>query len=107
MFLYGLVEGKEIELSIDKWDNKRSGQQNRYYWFYLHLIEEETGNEALDVHEMAKRMFLPPKFIKCFGKEIKIPKSTTKLNKLEMSDYLSKIERWSGIPLPDPQTIKL
>lgn len=92
-------EGKEF--GIVKKENKRSNQQNRYYWLYLQVIEQETGNIADDLHEYFRRKFLPPKFITVMGKEIKIPSSTTELNKVEFGEYLEKICAETEVPLPD------
>ena len=82
---------------------ERSGSQNRYYWAYLNIIEHETGNLADDINEYAKRRFLQPKFIKVKGEEIKIPRSTRALNKIQFGEYLDKICAWSGVALPNPQ----
>jgi hypothetical protein len=79
---------------------------NGYYWLYLQVIAEETGHEATDLHEYFKRALLIPKFIKVLNKEIKIPASTTKLNGLDMMEYMMKIERNTGIPIPPhPDTL--
>ncbi len=82
---------------------RRSTNQNNYYWLYLGIIEEETGNLASDIHEYAKRKFLPPRFITVKGETIKVPGSTTKLTKTEFGEYLDKISAWSGITLPNPE----
>lgn len=82
---------------------KRSGQQNRYYWEYLGLIESETGQDANELHEIFKRLFLPPKFVLYKSKEIKLPSTTTTLSKSDFSDYLDKICAESNVPLPDPE----
>lgn len=94
-------EGKRYR--IDKVENKRTLSQNNYYFLYLGIIERETGNNANDLHEYFKRIFLPPKFIKVLGREIKIPASTTDLKKLEFADYLDKIAAETNVPLPDPK----
>ena len=83
-------------------ENKRSSSQNRYYWEYLEIIEMETGNDANDLHEYFKRLLLPPKWLKVLDKEIKVPSSTTDLNKQQFSDYLDKICSLTNVPLPDP-----
>lgn len=93
-------EGKRYR--IDKEQNKRTLNQNSFYWKYLEIIEMETGNIALELHEYFKRIFLPPKFIKVLGKEIKIPASTTDLKKVEFGEYLDKICAETNVPLPDP-----
>jgi len=79
----------------------RSNQQNSFYWLYLGIIEEETGNEANDIHEIAKRLFLKPVFKTIMGKEYKLPATTTKLSKTEFGEYLDKICAWSGVPIPN------
>ena len=81
----------------------RSLSQNAYYWAYLRVIEQETGHTADDLHEYLKRKLLPPRFITILDQEIKIPASTTKLNKHEMGEYLDKIAALTGVPLPDPE----
>lgn len=81
----------------------RSLPQNAFYWAYLGIIERETGNSAKDLHEFAKRKFLPPRWIKIKGEEIKIPTSTKDLSKIDFGDYLDKICAWSGVPIPSPE----
>src|SRR4051794_32304271 len=70
-------EGKTVTIELEK--HERSNSQNSYYWVYLGVIERETGQNADEVHEWAKRKFLPPRFIKVNGEEMKIPGSTTDL----------------------------
>lgn len=82
---------------------KRSTQQNSYYWFYLGLVEDSTGLDANELHEIFKRLFLPPRFVKYKGREIKLPATTIKLSKSDFSDYLDKICMESGVSLPNPE----
>ena len=91
-------EGKYVRMSLMK--EFRTTTQNNLYWVFLGKIADETGNEANDLHEYAKRIFLPPKFINVNGKEIKIPGSTTNLSKTDFSDYMDRISAWSGVPIP-------
>jgi hypothetical protein len=84
----------------------RTNEQNRFYWAYLDIISRETGDDPNSLHEFFKRKLLPPKFIKALGEEIKIPASTTKLNKIEMGDYLDRICELSGVPIPDPTELE-
>lgn len=100
-------EGQDIDVVIRKHVEIRSLRQNDYYWAYLKIIERETGNEAKSLHEYFKRIFLAPRFIMVFGKEIKIPGSTTKLSKAEFSEYIKKIEVETGVPAPDPTKLEL
>jgi hypothetical protein len=93
-------EGAHIRIEEEK--PTRSTSQNRYYWTYLDIIEKETGNNATDLHEFFKRKLLPPVFKNIMGEEMKLPASTTDLNKADFTMYLDKICALTGVPLPDP-----
>lgn len=95
--------GKEADLVVRK--KVRSIQQNRFYWMYLEIVANETGNLSYEIHEWAKRMFLPPRYISVKGKEVKIPASTTNLSKADFGDYLDKICAETGVPIPDPKNL--
>jgi hypothetical protein len=82
----------------------RSLSQNNLYWMYLQIIERETGNNANDLHEYFRRKFLPPKFIKVMGQEVKIARSTTELKKHEFSEYMEKISAETGVAVPDTES---
>ena len=103
--IYKLAE-KDCVLSIEEQKSSRSLKQNAYYWAFLDLIESGTGNLASDIHEIAKRKFLPPRFVSIKGQEYKLPASTTDLDKKDFGDYLDKISAWSGVPLPNPDEYK-
>jgi hypothetical protein len=90
-------------LRIEPEVSTRTLSQNKLYWKYLGIIEIETGNNANDLHEYFRRVFLIPKIIKVMGKEVKIPTSTTELKKNEFSDYLDKICAETGVPIPDTE----
>lgn len=89
-------------LRITHEELKRSRSQNNLYWVFLHAIAKETGNDADDIHEYAKRKFLPPRFITINGEEYKIPGTTTGLSKNDFSEYMDKVSAWSGVPIPNP-----
>ena len=98
-------EGKEFV--IKQREEKRTLSQNNLYWVFLQKIEFETGNVASDLHEWYKRSLLPPKFIHIRGKngvrEVKIPRSTTDLNKIEFGDFMDKISAESEVAIPSPE----
>jgi hypothetical protein len=95
-------EGKDYRIERIKYT--RSLDQNRLYWFYLGIIEKETGNNANDLHEYLKRALLPPRSLKVLGKTIQVPSSTTELSKLAMGDYMEKIAALVNVPIPDTKT---
>lgn len=104
-YLRSLKPGRDIWLTIEIATNKRTLSQNNYYWAYLNIIADETGDDANSIHEWAKRKFLSPKFITVQGEEIKIPASTTDLSKPEFSEYLMRISTKTNVPLPDPDEL--
>lgn len=91
------------ELRIQEMKRVRSLNQNRLYWFYLEVIERETGNRAEYLHELFKQDLLPPQWISVLGKEIRIAKSTTELTKLEFVDYMEKISALTEVPIPNTE----
>lgn len=97
--------GTKLQVILVEEKNKRSISQNNYYWQYLTIIGNETGELPNELHEICKREFLPPVFKTIMGKEYKLPRSTTELSKHEFSEYMDKICAWSEVPLPDPQAV--
>jgi hypothetical protein len=81
----------------------RTLSQNALYWFYLGVIESETGNNANDMHEFFRRTLLKPKLINVMGKEIRVPSSTTELTKVEFGEYMDRICAETNVPIPNPE----
>lgn len=73
---------------------------NGYYWLYLTLLENETGNSGNDLHEFFKEKFLLPRTVKLFGHATQLSPTTTELTSGEMWNYMLKIEELSGVPIP-------
>ena len=94
-------DGAHITIAEEK--RVRSLSQNAYYWVFLGVIARETGDNADDLHEFFKRKLLPPVFKTIQGEEIRLPRSTTELTKIEFGEYLDKICALTNIPLPDPE----
>lgn len=94
-----MIRGKHT-VTIEKPQSIRSLSQNKFYWLYLGLVAEETGDHPNDLHEFFKRKFLPPRFVKVMGQEIKLPNTTTTLSKAQFSDYIMRIEALTGVPAP-------
>lgn len=98
--------GTKLWVHVFDKEPKRSDRQHRFYWLYLNRIEAETGNDADYLHEHFKREYLalPPKDIMLPDGKTRLVityRSTTELSKSEFSEYLMKIERDSGVELPD------
>ena len=102
-YLSGFPDGTKMVIDIDRKKNTRSLSQNAFLWLFYRVIESETGQPASDIHEWAKRKFLPPKFIKVMGTELKIPASTTELSKHDFGNFLDRLSSETGVPIPDPE----
>lgn len=99
-------KGKMLLILKEK-KEKRSLKQNAYYWAYLQIISQETGNEVDDLHEYFKRIHLPAKEITVLRRTIKIPSSTTGLSKGQFCEYIKRIEVETGVLAPDPDDLYL
>lgn len=95
------INKKDVWVRIERMTGKRSDNQNSFYWMYLTVIANETGHTENDLHELFKRIFLPPEYKKILGREIKMPATTTKLDKNEFSEYLDRICAETNVPIPD------
>jgi len=102
------LDNKEIVFTIAEYREKRTPAQNDYYWWILQYIEEETGNDKNNLHQLFKDMFLAEEVI-VLDHESKSYVSTTKLNTKEMTDYIEKIRQhmndW-GLYIPEANEAK-
>lgn len=86
------VEGKSLIVQIDRETGVRSMNQNSYLFGVVYrTIASETGHTEQEIHEIMKRKFLPAQFIAWKGQPIRMPGSTTRLNKIEFSDFVERI----------------
>lgn len=99
-------DGKKIVVNVNLDKARRSYDQNSYYWAYLEIIANETGNSTDDLHKLFKGLFLPKKPMTFKGKTYMMSGSTTELNKPAFSEYLDKIASETGIALPDPKKLQ-
>lgn len=102
-YLLGFTDGTKMVVEIDRRKNKRSLTQNSFYWLYLTIIADETGEIQDDLHEYFKRKFLPPIEKKILGQVVRLPGSTTDLSKFDFGEYLDKICAMTNVPIPDPE----
>lgn len=103
-------DGKKLIIQIDLERSKRSLDQNSYLWGVVYkTIAIETGHTEYEIHQLMKRICLPPKFIKVMGKELKVPASTSDLNKSQFGEYIEKIRAEVsslGIVIPEANNKK-
>ncbi len=98
-----LLEGQQIELTVQKKRKRRSTKQNSYYWgVILPIIGHEVGMIDEEVHDALRNKFLIE-----HGDKLDKIGSTTNLSTGEFVEYIMKIEMWAqeflGInKFPDP-----
>lgn len=101
----------EVRITIERVHATRSAQANRYYWgVVVELLAEHTGYTADEIHDVLKAKFLPKKLAVTNGNgEIKgefvVGGTTTKLDKLEFGEYVTRIRQWAlddlGVLIPE------
>lgn len=99
------VDKKSLVMDVDKEYGVRSDNQNRYYWKCLEIIANHTGHTSNELHQLFKRIFLEPEYKTILGRELKLPATTTSLNKIDFGTYFDRIRAevaTMGIELPTP-----
>lgn len=104
-FMCSLLRNGEYTVKIVRKTKPRTISQNALMWMWFQCMEEATGQPKEDFHDYYKVKFLLRR-IEVRGKVTTVVGSTTKLNTLQMTDYLEKIKadaatEW-GITLPLP-----
>lgn len=93
--------------------DKRSNQQNRYYFgLVVPMIQKAINSHGSnytkeEIHELLKAQFNLSDFVNTeTGECISIPISTTRLNKEQFSEYITRIQAWAAdlllLVIPDP-----
>lgn len=85
----------------------RSISQNSLYWLWLTCIEQETGNDRDELHELFKKKYIIPETKEVFGEEL-IFYTTKNKDTSQFKEYLDKIQIFANtelsITLPDPES---
>ena len=100
-------QDKDVVVTVKLVRNKRSLNQNSYYWgVVIKILAELTGYGGTEMHDILRAKFLSGSGE--LGNEIiKFSRSTTELDTSEFEEYLTDIREWSSsmmdcfIPLPD------
>jgi len=104
------LNGKRVQVTVEKIKNSRTTSQNRYYWgVVVKLIAQHTGHDPEQIHELLKQKFSPKwhwNTPATTTPTMSIPTSTTRLDTLEFVEYTEKCRLWANeflgleIPLP-------
>ena len=104
------VKEQHYEAEVKKKRKDRTIDQNSLYWLWITCISMETGQDKEDIHEFFKKKYLGMKECQAFNLTFFIPCSTTKLDTVQMKNYLDEIQIFSnvelGIVLPDPKDLQ-
>jgi hypothetical protein len=107
----------ELMIVIERKHATRSLAQNAYYHAAIvGSISDHTGYTPDEVHEILKAKFLPKKLAIADANgevvdEFVIGGSTTKLNKIQFTDYIDAIRQWAAetldLDIKDPLPIEM
>ncbi len=104
------ASGSHVDIVIRKHRDKRTDDQNRYYWgVVVKILADHFGYESDEMHEELKLMFNPIQ--SKIDPSRKIGGSTTKMSTVEFycdqDSYVERICRWSasehGVYIPPPE----
>ena len=105
-FMCSQLRNGRYRLIIERYTEPRTLSQNALMWLWFTCIEQETGTDKQDVHDYYCNLYLRRTTI-IKGKETVIAGSTSKLNTLQMTDFLNKVKADAatelGITLPLPE----
>lgn len=105
-FMCSQLRNGRYKVTIERYTEPRTISQNALMWLWFTCIEQETGTDKLDVHDYYCNLFLRRTAV-INGKETVIAGSTSRLNTLQMKDFLNKVkadaatELGISLPLPD------
>lgn len=82
-------------ITIIKW-HKRTLKQNRMYWAIINWLAETSWEDAQDIHDWFKDMFLSKKLESEIFWEKNVVRSTTELTTKEFTDYVEKVANFAA-----------
>lgn len=104
--VFATLSNGAYTITIKKANEKRSIAQNDLMWMWLTCIERETGTNKDDIYMYYCKKFLM-KTITVGDRMERIYSTSSKLNQLQMTDFLNKIQADAlqelGIRLPLPE----
>jgi hypothetical protein len=107
-YVFRYFEGKEISLTIDKYIDKKSSNQNRYLHKILTLLAEYLGYSLIEMKILVKKEVGLYDYVinKKTGEQVKELKSVANMTKEEvgkMIDYILQIGAEAGLQILTPE----
>ena len=103
-FISMLPVGKYI-FKISPFSEKRSINQNKYYWKLIEIIASQIGYEVEEMHQVFKYKFLKKTFEDANGNLVKGLQSTNELSVYDFTIYINNIKKYCqqdlNLILPD------
>jgi len=114
-YVSSFANGSKIDIIIKKHSNKRTNDQNAYYWgVVITILSDHFGYDSEEMHEEMKYLFNPIQ--SKIHPDRKIGGSTTKLSTVDFfssneKSYVERICKWAAedydIYIPPPERIYL
>ncbi|MGL5957910.1 MAG: hypothetical protein ACRCZZ_04870 [Phocaeicola sp.] len=105
-YMCSLLKNGKYTVTIESYREPRSLNQNALMWLWFTCIEMETGTDKQDIHDFYCKKFLK-RTIEAFNTKEVVVGSTSKLNTLQFTDFLNKVQADAaaelGITLPLPE----
>lgn len=86
------LEGLMWDIAIRQWRPRRSVDSNKRLWALHKLAAEHTGHSIEDMHEWAKRQFLPRHKVMVGNVELEVSGSSAVLNKKDFGAFMEQVE---------------
>ncbi len=83
-------------VEIKPYTQPRNLEQNALYWACVQQIARHVGHSSDDIHEIVKMKFLAPTVVELPDGDYSVVKSTTRLNKEEMSELIDQVCAWGA-----------
>lgn len=97
------ISDPPLEVIVRRHQDTRSRDQNALYWAWLHVIGDELGYSAEEVHEAFKQKYLQHINIDLADYRYHVTPSTARLPVADFAAYMDKVSAWAanqGIRLP-------
>jgi hypothetical protein len=108
-FIATLPQDGRYSIHIKTYKKNRSLAQNNLYWKWITIMAQHEGTTVDAMHKYMKKTHLGFEVVEIFGERIAILPSTSKLNVVEMRDYMEQIEIFANMEmdliLPRPEDV--